>query len=182
MKSYRISPREWLSAFSTAENRLCRTIVRRRDDFRRFCIFFISPRFDASGILTDSCLKFDVFAFSAPDFAARRTIVRLARRNRTLQTILSPRLRDSEKHKAKKLECTWNWFKVRRIMWKKLRTCMPPPCRGISAHWAAQRLNQRRGCWKLKNPLSNFARDEFSVTPEIAITIKIDVTEKLSRK
>ena len=41
------------------------------------------------GILTDSCLKFDVFAFSASDFAARRTIVRLARRNRTLQTILS---------------------------------------------------------------------------------------------
>ena len=45
MKSYRISPRKWLSAFSTAENRLCRTLVRRRDDFRRFCIFFISPRF-----------------------------------------------------------------------------------------------------------------------------------------
>ena len=44
MKSYRISPRELLSAFSTAENRLCRTLVRRRDDFRRFCIFFISPR------------------------------------------------------------------------------------------------------------------------------------------
>ena len=129
-----------------------------------------------SGILTDSCLKFNVFAFSAPDFAARRTIVRLARRNRTLQTILSiphlpsrhknsnrilqtilsPRLRDSEKHKAKKLECTWNWFKVRRIMWKKLRTCMPPPWRGISAHWAAQRLNQRRGCWKLKNLLPNY--------------------------
>ena len=34
-------------------------------------------------------MKFDVFAFSAPDFAARRTLVRLARRNRTLQTILS---------------------------------------------------------------------------------------------
>ena len=44
MKSYRISPKKRLSAFSTAENRLCRTIVRRRDDFRRFCIFFISPR------------------------------------------------------------------------------------------------------------------------------------------
>ena len=44
MKSYRISPRKLLSAFSTAENRLCRTLVRRRDDFRRFCIFFISPR------------------------------------------------------------------------------------------------------------------------------------------
>ena len=41
------------------------------------------------GILTDSCIGFDVFAFSASDFAARRTIVRLARRNRTLQTILS---------------------------------------------------------------------------------------------
>ena len=41
------------------------------------------------GILTDSCMKFNVFAFSASDFAARRTIVRLARRNRTLQTILS---------------------------------------------------------------------------------------------
>ena len=34
-------------------------------------------------------MKFNVFAFSAPDFAARRTIVRLVRRNRTLQTILS---------------------------------------------------------------------------------------------
>ena len=34
-------------------------------------------------------MKFNVFAFSASDFAARRTIVRLARRNRTLQTILS---------------------------------------------------------------------------------------------
>ena len=33
-------------AFSTAENRLCRTLVRRRDVFRRFCIFFISHRFE----------------------------------------------------------------------------------------------------------------------------------------
>ena len=33
--------------------------------------------------------EFNVFAFSAPDFAPRRTIVRLAGRNRTLQTILS---------------------------------------------------------------------------------------------
>ena len=41
------------------------------------------------GILTNSCMEFNVFAFSAPDFAARRTLVRLARRNRTLQTILS---------------------------------------------------------------------------------------------
>ena len=48
MKSYRISPKKWLSAFSTAENRLCRTIVRRRDAFRRFCIFFISPRFGSA--------------------------------------------------------------------------------------------------------------------------------------
>ena len=40
---------------------------------------------------------------------------------------------------------------------------------------------KRRGCWKLKNPLSNLARDEFSFTLEFAITIKIDVTEKLSR-
>ena len=37
--------RFYVFAFSTAENRLCRTLVRRRDDFRRFCIFFISPRF-----------------------------------------------------------------------------------------------------------------------------------------
>jgi len=28
------------------ENRLCRTLVRRRDVFRRFCIFFISHRFE----------------------------------------------------------------------------------------------------------------------------------------
>ncbi len=41
---------------------------------------------------------------------------------------------------------------------------------------------KRRGCWELKSLLSNFARDEFSVTLEFAITIKIDVTEKLSRK
>ena len=48
MKSYRISPKKRLSAFSTAENRLCRTPVRRRDVFRRFCIFFISPRFGSA--------------------------------------------------------------------------------------------------------------------------------------
>ena len=34
-------------------------------------------------------MKFNVFAFSAPDFAPRRTLVRLAARNRVLQTILS---------------------------------------------------------------------------------------------
>ena len=45
MKSYRISPKKRLSAFSIAENRLCRTLVRRRDAFRRFCIFFTSPGF-----------------------------------------------------------------------------------------------------------------------------------------
>ena len=43
------------------------------------------------------------------------------------------------------------------------------------------RAAKRRGCWKLKNPLSNSARDEFSVTLEFAVTIKFDVTEKLSR-
>ena len=41
---------------------------------------------------------------------------------------------------------------------------------------------KRRGCWKLKRLLLNSARDEFSVTLKIAVTIKIDVTEKLSRK
>ena len=40
---------------------------------------------------------------------------------------------------------------------------------------------KRRGCWELRNPLSNLARDGFSVTLIIAATIKIDVTEKLSR-
>ena len=55
------------------------------------------------GILTDSCIGFDVFAFSASDFAARRTIVRLARRNRTLQTILSlPFARRLKKRRPKK--------------------------------------------------------------------------------
>ena len=55
------------------------------------------------GILTDSCIKFNVFAFSASDFAARRTIVRLARRNRTLQTILSlPFAGRLKKHRPKK--------------------------------------------------------------------------------
>ena len=48
-------------------------------------------------------MKFDVFAFSAPDFAARRTIVRLARRNRTLQTILSlPGSERLKKRRSKK--------------------------------------------------------------------------------
>ena len=56
------------------------------------------------GILTDSCMKFNVFAFSASDFAARRTIVRLARRNRTLQTILSlPFAGRLKKRRPKKL-------------------------------------------------------------------------------
>ena len=134
MKSYRISPKKWLSAFSTAENRLCRTIVRRRDNFRRFCIFLslpVSGRLKSSGskkrkqaerisllyvphsgkwvgILTDSCLKFDVFAFSAPDFEPRRTIVRLAARNRVLQTILSlPVFGKAEKRRPKKRIKVW---------------------------------------------------------------------------
>ena len=34
----------YVFAFSTAETRLCRTLVRRRVVFRRFCIFFISPQ------------------------------------------------------------------------------------------------------------------------------------------
>ena len=38
-----------------------------------------------------------------------------------------------------------------------------------------------RAVVKLKSLLSNSARDEFSVTLKIAVTIKIDVTEKLSR-
>ena len=57
MKSYRISPKEWLSAFSTAENRLCRTLVRRRDDFRRFCIFFISRRYGSAKIVRNEKAK-----------------------------------------------------------------------------------------------------------------------------
>ena len=139
MKSYRISPREWLSAFSTAETRLCRTLVRRRGGFRRFCIFFISPLCGSAkivrnekaktswayrslvyslwqkgvGILTDSCLRFNVFAFSAPDFAARRTIVRLVRRNRTLQTILSlpasDRLQSTSRKSPLPYNCTATW-------------------------------------------------------------------------
>ena len=48
-----------------------------------------------------------------------------------------------------------------------------------------QREGDRReaveGLLETKKPLSNSARDEFSVTLEFAITIKIDVTEKLSR-
>ena len=43
------------------------------------------------------------------------------------------------------------------------------------------RLAVTEGLLETKNPLSNFSRDEFSVTLEFAITIKIDVTEKLSR-
>ena len=64
MKSYRISPRKLLSAFSTAENRLCRTLVRRRDDFRRFCIFFISPRLgSAEKAQTEKADKSEFWAF-----------------------------------------------------------------------------------------------------------------------
>ena len=63
----------------------------------------------------------------------------------------------------------------------RFRTWKPPLCKGVGTHWAAMRLNRRRGCWKLKNSLSISARDEFSVTLKIAVTIKIDVTEKLSR-
>ena len=36
---------KYVFAFSTVENRLCRTLVRRRGGFLRFCIFFISPHF-----------------------------------------------------------------------------------------------------------------------------------------
>ena len=43
------------------------------------------------------------------------------------------------------------------------------------------RLAVTEGLLETKNPLSNLARDEFSVTLEFAIIIKIDVTEKLSR-
>ena len=57
MKSYRISPREWLSAFSTAETRLCRTLVRRRGGFRRFCIFFISPLCGSAKIVRNEKAK-----------------------------------------------------------------------------------------------------------------------------
>ena len=59
----------------------------------------------------------------------------------------------------------------------RFRTWKPPLCKGRGT---AER--RWRGCWELRKPLSNSARDEFSVTLKIAITIKIDVTEKLSRK
>ena len=49
-------------------------------------------------------MKFDVFAFSAPDFAARRTLVRLARRNRVLQTILSIFFREAKKAPTEKAD------------------------------------------------------------------------------
>ena len=56
------------------------------------------------GILTDSCIKLNVFAFSAPDFAPRRTIVRLAARNRVLQTILSIFFREAKKAPTEKAD------------------------------------------------------------------------------
>ena len=62
---------------------------KKRKQAERISLLYVPHSGKWVGILTDSCLKFDVFAFSAPDFAARRTLVRLARRNRTLQTILS---------------------------------------------------------------------------------------------
>ena len=43
------------------------------------------------------------------------------------------------------------------------------------------RLAMTEGLLGTKKSLSNFARDEFSVTLKIAVTVKIDVTEKLSR-
>ena len=58
----------------------------------------------------------------------------------------------------------------------RFRTWKPPLCKGRGT---AER--RWRGCWELRKPLSNSARDEFSVTLKIAVTIKIDVTEKLSR-
>ena len=58
----------------------------------------------------------------------------------------------------------------------RFRAWKPPLCKGRGT---AER--RWRGCWKLKRLLLNSARDEFSVTLKIAVTIKIDVTEKLSR-
>ena len=49
---------------------------------------------------------------------------------------------------------------------------LPPLCKGRGT---AER--RWRGCSELKSLLSNSARDEFSVTLKIAVTIKIDVTE-----
>ena len=46
-KRFYLSPLR-IGCKAQAENRLCRTIVRRRDAFRRFCIFFISPRFGSA--------------------------------------------------------------------------------------------------------------------------------------
>ena len=62
---------------------------KKRKQAERISLLYVPHDGKWVGILTDSCIKLNVFAFSAPDFAARRTIVRLARRNRTLQTILS---------------------------------------------------------------------------------------------
>ena len=128
MKSYRISPKEWLSAFSTAENRLCRTLVRRRDDFRRFCIFFISPRFGSAKIVRTEKAKtswaYQSFVCSTwremgrnPDgflhkvkcfrfFCARfrRTTYACtpcATKSNTPNDFISPRLGSAAKHKPK---------------------------------------------------------------------------------
>ena len=62
---------------------------KKRKQAERISLLYVPHDGKWVGILTDSCIKLNVFAFSAPDFAARRTLVRLARRNRVLQTILS---------------------------------------------------------------------------------------------
>ena len=62
---------------------------KKRKQAERISLLYVPHEGKWVGILTDYCIKLNVFAFSAPDFAARRTLVRLARRNRTLQTILS---------------------------------------------------------------------------------------------
>ena len=55
------------------------------------------------------------------------------------------------------------------------RVCLP------CARGGAER-SEAEGLLETKKPLSNSARDEFSVTLKIAVSIKTDVTEKLSRK
>ena len=76
---------------------------KKRKQAERISLLYVPHDGKGVGILTDSCIKLNVFAFSAPDFAARRTLVRLARRNRVLQTILSlpvsGRLKSSESKK-----------------------------------------------------------------------------------
>ena len=61
---------------------------KKRKQAERISLLYVPHDGKWVGILTDSCIKLNVFAFSAPDFAARRTLVRLTGQRHLLRTFL----------------------------------------------------------------------------------------------